>query len=148
MAEFSSYNLAFININNITNPTKIDALQTFLRTLELDIVYLQEGENDQLTLPGYNVVCNVDQARRGTAIALKDHIQFSHLESSLYGRHIAVKVQNTALCNIYAPSGTTFRAERLRFFNGTIACYLRYNTQHVILAGDFNCVLRKLFESE
>ena len=28
------------------------------------------------------------------------------------------------------------------FFNGTIAYYLRYNTQHVILAGDFNCVLR------
>lgn len=142
MAEFSSFNIASININNITNATKLDALRTFLRTLQIDIVFIQEVENEQLSLPGYNVVCNVDQARRGTAIALKDHIRFSHVEKSLDGRLITLRVQNTTLCNIYAPSGTAARVERERFFNGTIAYYLRHNTQHVILAGDFNCVLR------
>jgi exonuclease III len=55
MAEFSSYNLATININNITNATKIDALRTLIRTMELDIVFLQEVENEQLSLPGFNV---------------------------------------------------------------------------------------------
>lgn len=143
MAEFSSYNLATININNITNATKIDALRTFIRTLELDIVFLQEVENEQLSLPGFTVVCNVDHNRRGTAIALKEHIRFTHVEKSLDGRLVALRIQDTTLCNVYAPSGTVARAERERFFNGTIAYYLRHNTQHVILAGDFNCVLRQ-----
>ncbi|KAL9704610.1 hypothetical protein quinque_008128 [Culex quinquefasciatus] len=140
--DFSSYNLASININNITNATKVDALRSFIRTLELDIVFLQEVENERLTIPGFNVICNVDHARRGTAIALKDHIVYTHVEKSLDGRLIALRVQNTTLCNVYAPSGTALRTERERFFNGTLAYYLRHNTDHIVLAGDFNCVLR------
>lgn len=83
------------------SPTKINALQ--------------------LTLQGFNVIANVDHTRRGTAIALRDHIRFSHVEKSLDGRLVAVRVQNVTLCCVYAPSGT----------------------EHVILAGDFNCVLRQ-----
>lgn len=101
-----SYNLASININTITNRTKLNALQTFLRDSEIDIAFLQEVENEQLLLPGYNVVCNVDHTRRGTAIALKEHVQYSNIEKSLDGRIIALRVQNTTLCNVYAPSGT------------------------------------------
>ena len=117
MAVFSSYNLTSSNINTITNATKIDALRSFIRTLNLDIVFLQEVENNQLSFPGFNVVCNVDHSRRGTAIALRDHIVFSHVERSLDGRLIALRVQNTTLCNIYAPSGTALRAERERDFS-------------------------------
>lgn len=113
---FNSYNIASININTITNTTKINALRTFLRMLEIDIAFLQEVENEQLLLPGYHVVCNVDHTRRGTAIALKEHVNFSNVEKSLDGRLIALRVQNTTLCNIYAPSGTAFRAERERFY--------------------------------
>ncbi|KAL9698866.1 hypothetical protein quinque_002307 [Culex quinquefasciatus] len=65
-----------------------------------------------------------------------------HVEKSLDGRLIALRVQNTTLCNVYAPSGTALRAERERFFNGTLAYHLRHNTDHIVLAGDFNCVLR------
>lgn len=101
MAEFYSYNLATININNITNATKIDALRTFIRAQELDIVFLQEVENEQFSLPGFNVICNVDHARRGTAIALKEHIRYTHVEKSLDGRLIALRVENTTLCNVY-----------------------------------------------
>lgn len=75
--EHTSLNIGTININTITNSTKLNALRTFIRTVDLDIVFLQEVENDQLALPGFNVVCNVDHARRGTAIALKEHIRFS-----------------------------------------------------------------------
>lgn len=110
--------------------------------MKLDIIFLQEVENEKFELPGYNVVCNVDYARRGTAIALKEHIQFSQVEKSLDGRLIKLKVQNTTLCNVYAPSGSALRAERERFFNGTISYYLRHNSEHVVLAGDANCVLR------
>lgn len=141
--EHTSVNIGTININTITNTTKLNALRTFLRTTDLDIVFLQEVENEQLALPGYNVVCNVDQARRGTAIALKTHIKFSHVEKSLDGRLLALRVHNTTMCNVYAPSGSALRAERERFFNNTIAYYLRYRTDHVILGGDFNCVVRQ-----
>lgn len=138
-----SYNVATININTITNETKLNALRTFIRTHELDIVFLQEVENEQLVIPGFNVVCNVDHTRRGTAIALKQHIKFSHVEKSLDGRLISLRVNNTTLCSCYAHSGTNFKAERERFFDQTIAYYLRHNTPHTLLAGDFNCVIRQ-----
>ena len=143
MANYTSYNIATININTITNITKIEALRTFTRTINLDILCMQEVENEQLTLPGYNVICNVDHARRGTAIALKEHIRFSHVEKSLDGRLIALQINDTTLCNIYAPSGTAQRADRERFFNNTLAYYLRRHTSHTMLIGDFNCVLRQ-----
>lgn len=138
-----SYNVGTININNITSTNKLDALRTFLRTMELDIAFLQEVENDQLTLPGYSVTCNVDYNRRGTAIALKDHIRFDQVERSLDGRILSLRVNNTTLVCVYAPSGTAARAERERFFNTTIAYYLRSRTEHMIVGGDFNCVLRQ-----
>lgn len=138
-----SYNLATININAITNTNKLNALLTFLRTMELDIVFLQEVNNEQISLPGYTVISNVDLARRGTAIALKEHIQFSHVEKSLDSRITSLRVNNTTLACVYAPSGTAARAERERFFNGTLAYYLRHRTDHMILGGDFNCVLRQ-----
>lgn len=143
MSAFPSYNIATININTITNTTKLDALRTFIRTMDLDVVFLQEVENEQLSLPGYNVVCNVDHARRGTAIALKEYIRYSHVEKSLDGRLIALQINDTTLCNIYAPSGTALRAMRESFFNNTLAYYLRRRTTHTILAGDFNCVIRQ-----
>lgn len=140
--DFLTYNIASININTISNHTKLNALNNFVRTLNLDIVFLQEVENDQLAIPGFNLVCNVDQERRGTAIALKQHIRFSHVERSLDGRLICLRVnETTTLCNIYAPSGTQHRAYRENFFNGTLAHYLRQATEYVILGGDFNSVI-------
>lgn len=141
--DWLSYNIATININNITSTTKLDALRTFVRTMETDILFLQEVENENLTLPGYNVVCNIDPARRGTAIALRDYIKFSNVEKSLDGRLTALRIQNVTLACIYAHSGSSMRAERERFFNHTLAYYLRHNTPHTIVAGDFNCVLRQ-----
>lgn len=141
--EYTSINVGSININTITNTTKLNALRTFASTTDLDIIFLQEVENERISLAGYNVICNVDHMRRGTAIALKEHIKYSHVEKSLDGRLVALRVHNTTLCNVYAPSGTVHRAERERFFNNTIAYYLRHRTDHVILGGDFNCVIRQ-----
>lgn len=138
----TSYNVASVNINTITNPTKLNALRTFINSQNLDIVCLQEVENEQLSLPGFVVVANVDHSRRGTAIALKSHIQYSHVEKSLDGRLIAMRVQDVTLINVYAPSGTVQRTAREEFYNGTLAYYLRNRTEHVMLMGDFNCVLR------
>ncbi|XP_062557853.1 uncharacterized protein LOC134222706 [Armigeres subalbatus] len=138
----ASYNLASINIGTITNQTKLNALRTFISSQSLDIVCLQEVENEQLSLPGFIVFANVDHTRRGTAVAVKDHIHVSHVEKSLDSRLIALRLHDTTICNVYAPSGTAQRAAREDFFNGTLAYYLRHRTANVIIAGDFNCVLR------
>lgn len=138
-----SYNIATVNINTITSVTKLESFRTFIRSMELDIVFIQEIENEQLTIPGFNVICNVDNSRRGTAIAIKSHIRFSHVEKSLDGRLIAARVNNVTLCCIYAHSGNQMRAERERFLNNTVSYYLRHSTPHIIPAGDFNCILRQ-----
>ena len=56
----SSYNIATININAISNATKLEVLKTFIRTMDLDIIFLQEVCISDLSIPGYNVICNVD----------------------------------------------------------------------------------------
>lgn len=138
-----SYRIATININNITNQTKISALYNFIKQQDADIIFLQEVENDKLNLPGYNVVSNIDVARRGTAIALKHHIQFSNVERSLNSRLIALRVnESITLVNVYAHSGSQNRTQREELFNFTLSHYLRHNTQHIILGGDFNSVIR------
>uniref|UniRef100_A0AAG5DMJ3 Reverse transcriptase domain-containing protein n=1 Tax=Anopheles atroparvus TaxID=41427 RepID=A0AAG5DMJ3_ANOAO len=139
---FRTINFASININAMSSPNKINALITFLRTVNADIVFLQEVYDPNLTLPGFNTVTNVNETNRGTAIALKDHYQFSHVERSLDSRLISVRFENsTTLCNIYAPSGSHRKQEREVFFNRTLANHLRSATQHVLLAGDFNSII-------
>lgn len=137
-----SYKIASINLNNITNQTKISALQSFLRLHEVDIALLQEVENDKMVLSGFNIVFNVDHTHRGTAIALKDHIRFTNVERSLNSRVISLRVHNTVtIINVYAHSGSQNRALREDLFNTTLPYYLRNRAKHVIIGGDFNAVI-------
>lgn len=111
--------------------------------MDLDIVFLQEVHDDQLNIPGFNIITNIDHTKRGTAILLKEHIKYTHIERSLDSRILAVRIhESITLCNVYAPSGTQNRAEREKLFNTSIAHYLRHNTLYTLLAGDFNAVIR------
>lgn len=67
----SSYIIGTVNINNITNKTKLEALHHFVRSQDVDILLLQEVENSSISIQGFNIIFNVDHTRRGTAIALK-----------------------------------------------------------------------------
>lgn len=85
---------------------------------------------------------NVDHTKRGTAIAVKQHISISQVDRSLDGRLIVLRLNNSVtLCNIYAPSGVLQRTQREYFFNNTLSYYLREATEHVVLGGDFNSVV-------
>ena len=59
----SGYNIATININTISSATKLEALKTFIRTMDLDVIFLQEVYHTDQALPGYNVLSNVDASR-------------------------------------------------------------------------------------
>lgn len=140
--DLNSYKIATINLNNITNQNKINALQSFLRLQEVDIALLQEVENDKLVLNGFNIVFNIDHTHRGTAVALKSHIRFSNVERSLNSRLISLRIHDSVtIINIYAHSGSQNRALREDLFNFTLPYYLRNRTEHVIIGGDFNAVI-------
>jgi exonuclease III len=77
------YNIASININTVSSINKIDTLRSFIRLLDLDIILLQEVDNDQLEMYGFDTITNVDESRRGTAILIREQIQYTHVEKSL-----------------------------------------------------------------
>lgn len=137
-----SYNIGSININAISNDTKIAALHSFVRLVDLDIILLQEVQSASLCIPGHNIVFNIDEAKRGTAIALKSHIPYSNVQRSLDSRILTVKVSNTVtICNIYAHSGTQNYSTREKFFREQLPFYLQNSAEHIILGGDFNSVI-------
>lgn len=140
--DYQSFNIGTLNINTISNQNKINALHNFTRTHDLDILFLQEVYSDELFIPGYTVICNVDHNRRGTAVALKHHIKYTNVEKSVDSRVIALRLQGSVtLVNVYAPSGSQQRTHRETFFNTTLAHFLRHQTNYTILAGDFNSVI-------
>jgi exonuclease III len=67
--------LATININAITNRTKIEMLTEYIRRHEIDITLLQEITDPELIqMYGYEVYYNIGMETRGTAIvARKDY---------------------------------------------------------------------------
>lgn len=140
--DLKSYNFVSININNITSQTKLDALTSFMRAHEIDVFFLQEVENDTINIPGYTMLYNIDNRRRGVAIGLKSTVEHVTVEKSLDGRLIVVRLRNgTTLCNIYAPTGSQNRQSRENFFNCTCAHYLRNLSGPLILGGDFNSIV-------
>ena len=57
------------------------------------------------------------------------------------GRAIAAKFREVWLIDIYAPSGTAQKLECERFYNSELAYLLTDTSGHIILGGDFNCIL-------
>lgn len=137
-----SYNIGSVNICAMSSVTKIQSMCSFFRLMDFDIVLLQEVENSRLSIPGYTVITNVDERKRGTAIALKAHIPYCNVQRSLDGRIICVNVGNcVTVCNVYPPSGTQNTSSREHFFRQSLPFYLQQSTPNLILGGDFNCVV-------
>lgn len=136
-----SYKIATINIANISNATKIEALRSFVRSADLDLIFLQEVQNDSLEIPGFTIIFNVDIHQRGTAIATKDLYKIDNVEKSLDSRIISVRISGVTFINIYAPSGALQRGAREDFFNTSVAFYLQHATSQIVLGGDFNSVI-------
>lgn len=138
----SSYNIGSLNMCTISSANKIQSMCSFFRLMDYDIVLLQEVENARLSIPGFTVITNVDDAKRGTAIALKAHIPFCNVQRSLDSRIICVKIGNSVtICNVYAPSGTQNASLREEFFRQIVPFYLQSASTDLVLGGDFNCIV-------
>lgn len=136
-----TYAIATINVNGISNVTKIDAVRTFVRLMDLDIVFFQEVDGEHFDMFGYDLIYNIDHGKNGTAIAIRSTIRYDMVEKSLDTRVIKLRVnERITVCNIYAPSGSNRRAQRESFFSETVPYYLRNISEYTVMGGDFNCI--------
>jgi exonuclease III len=112
------YKIATLNINGMTSHTKIKMLEELLCQQDIDIALLQEVTDQRInTIRRYNIYTNEGTEKRGTAIAVKEEIKITDIKGLPTGRGMAVKLNETWIVNIYAPSGAEKKKERVHFYN-------------------------------
>lgn len=141
MAELISYKIATININAVRCDTKINALASFIRSAELDVIFLQEVARTNIDLPGFRIEYNVDERRRGTAIAIRIYFNCNRIDRSFDSRLISLSINGVTFINVYAPPGTQNRTARENFYKETLPHYYHHASDTVVIGGDFNSVV-------
>ena len=130
-----------MNICNIQTPAKHHLITQVLWDTDADIDLLQEVSSvNNKFIPGNMSIVNTDYNIRGTAILIKDHIEVQDIKMLPDFRGISVKLGDVNVINIYAPSGSQHKRDRLTFFGEHISL-LFSPAKHTIIGGDFNCVL-------
>jgi len=126
--------LATLNINGITNCTRVGILTEYIRRHDLDIVFLQEiTDSELLTMPGYDIYYNIGSFMRGTAIVARNDIALMNINKIPSGRAIAAEYNGPFIVNIKAPSGTAKRAEREHFYNAEVPQLLQTRPRELII---------------
>lgn len=137
-----AYTFVSLNINKITSALKLASLREFIYDSGADIVFLQEVRILNLSVTGFRTIANVaPEAGTGTAILLREGIPANDIELLESGRGISCRIYDVTLINLYAPSGSSNKAERSLFFKEEIIYLLRRCPVNVLMGGDFNCVL-------
>jgi hypothetical protein len=118
-------------------------LDDFIRKHDLDIIFLKEVTSPHImSITRYETHMNVGTSMRGTAIMAKSQHHLTNIRNLPTGRAIAATFRGAHLINIYAPSGNIWRTEREEFYNMELTHILQDTNTHILLAGDFNCVLQ------
>jgi exonuclease III len=134
--------MATLNINGIESDTRMRMLNEFLYKQDVDVALLQEVTHDKFDLiHGYNVILNIGTEQRGTAILTKWEYTPTDVKRIPSGRGMAAGISGICIINLYAHSGAEKRQDRERFFNQDILHLFPTNSNQIIMAGDFNCVL-------
>lgn len=137
------------NIRGANEPIKRGKILAQLKSLNMDIAFLQETHLKQQTQIrlranwiGQTYYSSFTSKARGTAIIIRKGIPFK-LKNSISdkeGRYVIVtgEIYNTPLTmiNIYAPN-----FDNPQFFRKIIDLIAEHNFQNIIMGGDFNCVI-------
>lgn len=141
--------IATININGLHTATRRTMLTDFIRTQDLDIILLQEVKTpDSIEVPGYSAYSNVGSDMRGTAILVRRGLQVTDIQRVPTGRAVAVTCQGIRIVNIYAPSGTSRRADRERFYNADLSELLSTHAVPMLIGGILTVHSRRSTQQE
>lgn len=134
-------NVMTINVCAATSRAKWEAVRTLLVEKEVSIAMLQEVAIPSIDMPGFKAMVNAGEARRGTAILVREELQLMPIMALPSGRGCAAKVGNLSIVCVYAPAGTRKRQERADFFAVDVAQLLAAAGTRVLLGGDFNAII-------
>jgi exonuclease III len=132
-----------LNINSIECDVKKSLLKDFIQNNDLDIIFLQEVSFLNFSfIQSHQTVLNVSERGRGTAILIRNGIEYSDIHMSECGRILSIVVNGVNLICIYAKSGSNYTQERNSFFMNDIGTHFtKRGITETIVGGDFNCVL-------
>lgn len=132
-----------LNFHGNSSPVKMKLLNIFLRTNDVDVLFLQEVKtNDFSEIYGYTAYVNVGSESLGTAILTRNGIDLHSVEKLPSGKGISGIYKDYMFLNLYAPSGSNKRKARNLFFAQDVPYLLRSLPKFLIMGGDYNCVLR------
>ena len=144
----TTINIATLNVNGINDYNKCLSIFNTLKTLNCEIIALQETHIIQKNIEQvkslwpYDSVWNPAPSSNscGTAILLGPKTEKKGYTMDTTGRIITLKTQyndnDIQITNIYAPNDNQHREH---FFD-QITNYMYNNTNHSIITGDFNMV--------
>ena len=117
-----------------------------------DLIFLQEVTVSSETLAefvrkyGYTAVSNIDirdDKTLGTAVVWRLGVPVQTVNEIELCRIQEVIVGTQPFLNIYAPAGKNYQGGRRQFFGQNVFRAIG-NRNNVILAGDFNCILKEI----
>jgi exonuclease III len=118
--------IANLNVNGITNRTRVGMLTEYIRRHDLHILFLQEITYPEiLTTPDYDIYYNIGSFMRGTAIVARNAIALMNMNKLPSGRPLALDYKGLFIVNIYARSKATKRTERESFYNAKYHNYCK-----------------------
>ena len=142
-----------LNINGINDQIKQIKLVSFLQENAIDIAMIQEHNIKNLNKikylnQYYHLILNKSiLLKGGTLIAINKKLPstigctYLHPTSRLTTAYLNLFNTKLYLVNVYAPSGRSKENEREEFFEQELMQSLVTNTDNILLAGDWNCIL-------
>lgn len=137
------------NVRGLQKATKRAAIYSFLRREEVSFAFLQEThlENKDLSKlckgwVGQIFATSYSSFARGVAILVSKKIPFTATDcvKDPSGRYVRVSGtlygQNVSLLNLYCPPGYS-----PDFLSKVILEFVNFTSDHLFIAGDFNCIL-------
>ena len=129
------------------------SISDVLRTDKPEFLFLQEVSfstqtlSDKLDNIGYSGECNVDilhPTLPGTAVVWRKTLKISEVNQIIERRVMSLKCGGETFVNVYAPSGTANRKERMEMFNELSVYLLEWRDKLPVMAGDWNVILAEI----
>lgn len=118
-----------------------------LQQIRASVVLLQEVAVPAFNFKGFQEVVNAGEQRRGTAILVRNSLPMSAPVLLPCGRALSVRVGDTRVLCVYAPSGSRQTSGREEFFARDLTPLLADAGERIIVGGDWNCVVRGRMDS-